>query len=64
MVSVCVSECVYAYRCLSSCPEDEEENTNESEEERRASEARAQKIQRLQGNMLLYIHSIQIAYLQ
>ncbi|XP_013983546.2 rho guanine nucleotide exchange factor 28 isoform X2 [Salmo salar] len=43
---------------VESCPEDEEENTNESEEERRASEARAQKIQRLQESLSSQDHQI------
>ncbi|XP_064828293.1 rho guanine nucleotide exchange factor 28-like isoform X2 [Oncorhynchus masou masou] len=43
---------------VESCPEDEEENTSESEEERRASEARAQKIQRLQENLSSQDHQI------
>ncbi|XP_038821627.1 rho guanine nucleotide exchange factor 28-like [Salvelinus namaycush] len=43
---------------VESCPEDEEENTSESEEERRASEARAQKIQRLQESLSSQDHQI------
>lgn len=34
---------------LLSCPEEEEEYTSESEEEKRAAEARVQKIHKLQG---------------
>ncbi|CAJ1070358.1 rho guanine nucleotide exchange factor 28 [Xyrichtys novacula] len=37
---------------VESCPEEEEEYTSESEEEKRAAEARVQKIQKLQENLL------------
>lgn len=37
---------------LFSCPEEEEEYTSESEEEKRAAEARIQKIHKLQGCLL------------
>ncbi|XP_061119657.1 rho guanine nucleotide exchange factor 28 isoform X1 [Conger conger] len=36
---------------VESCPEEEEQNANESEEERRAAEARAQKIHRVQETL-------------
>ncbi|XP_011602975.2 rho guanine nucleotide exchange factor 28 [Takifugu rubripes] len=37
---------------VESCPEEEEEYTSESEEEKRAAEARVQKIQKLQDNLI------------
>ncbi|CAB1332340.1 unnamed protein product, partial [Coregonus sp. 'balchen'] len=43
---------------VESCPEDEEENTSELEEERRTSEARAQKIQKLQESLSSQDHQI------
>uniref|UniRef100_A0A4W5JAC2 PH domain-containing protein n=1 Tax=Hucho hucho TaxID=62062 RepID=A0A4W5JAC2_9TELE len=43
---------------VESCPEDEEKNTGESEEERRVSEARAQKRQKLQEGLSSQDHQI------
>lgn len=42
---------------LLSCPEEEEEYTSESEEEKRAAEARVQKIHKLQGTWKLVTSS-------
>ncbi|KAG7498232.1 rho guanine nucleotide exchange factor 28 isoform X4 [Solea senegalensis] len=43
---------------VESCPEEEEEYTSESEEEKRAAEARVQKIHKLQGSLMSHDQQI------
>ncbi|KAM3599229.1 uncharacterized protein V6R79_002353 [Siganus canaliculatus] len=43
---------------VESCPEEEEEYTSESEEEKRAAEARVQKIQKLQESLMIHDQQI------